>query len=308
MTRAADRHADPARGPLRLWQGLRRASALKAPISPFVPRELDEAGIEKQIADFATAAARAREAGYDGVEVMGSEGYFINQFLVSLHTNRRTDRWGGATRTGCACRSRWCAGCARRWGRISSSSTASRFSTSCRTGRPGTRSCAGEGRRGGGRHDPQHRHRLARGAGADHRHLGAAPGLRLGDGKLMGEVGIPSSPRTGSTRPRWPRRCWPRAAPTWCRWRGRSWPTRFRGKKAAEGRPREIAPCIACNQACLDHTFQGKISTCLVNPRAAFETELNYLPTEAPKSHRRRGRRPGRADGGAWSPRSAAIA
>jgi len=70
-------------------------SAIKSPISPFPPKELDEDGIEKQIADIVTAAARAREAGYDGVEVMGSEGYFINQFLVE-HTNHRTDRWGGS--------------------------------------------------------------------------------------------------------------------------------------------------------------------------------------------------------------------
>ncbi|MEM6596343.1 MAG: NADPH-dependent 2,4-dienoyl-CoA reductase, partial [Pseudomonadota bacterium] len=70
-------------------------SAVKSPISPFPPKELDEAGIEKQIADIATAAARARQAGYDGVEVMGSEGYFLNQFLVT-HTNKREDRWGGA--------------------------------------------------------------------------------------------------------------------------------------------------------------------------------------------------------------------
>ncbi|MEY4697332.1 MAG: hypothetical protein RIT14_1760, partial [Pseudomonadota bacterium] len=69
-------------------------SALRSPISPFAPRALDEAGIEAQIAAIVTAAARAREAGYDGVEVMGSEGYFLNQFLVA-HTNRRTDRWGG---------------------------------------------------------------------------------------------------------------------------------------------------------------------------------------------------------------------
>ena len=70
------------------------ASAVKSPISPFVPAELDEAGIEKQIADMVTAAVRAQEAGYDGVEVMGSEGYFLNQFLVR-HVNRRQDRWGG---------------------------------------------------------------------------------------------------------------------------------------------------------------------------------------------------------------------
>ncbi len=69
-------------------------SAVKSPISPFAPKELDEEGIEKQIADIATAAAGAREAGYDGVEVMGSEGYFLNQFLVT-HTNKRTDHWGG---------------------------------------------------------------------------------------------------------------------------------------------------------------------------------------------------------------------
>ncbi len=70
-------------------------SALKSPISPFAPRALDAAGIEKQIADIVTAATRAREAGYDGVEVMGSEGYFLNQFLVT-HTNRREDEWGGS--------------------------------------------------------------------------------------------------------------------------------------------------------------------------------------------------------------------
>jgi len=68
---------------------------VKSPISPFPPAELDETGIRKQITDFATAAARAREAGYDGVEVMGSEGYLINQFLVT-HTNKRQDDWGGS--------------------------------------------------------------------------------------------------------------------------------------------------------------------------------------------------------------------
>ncbi|MFT4962020.1 MAG: 2,4-dienoyl-CoA reductase (NADPH2), partial [Paracoccaceae bacterium] len=70
-------------------------SAIKSPISFFQPKELDEEGIEKQIADIAAAAVRAKEAGYDGVEIMGSEGYFLNQFLVT-HTNKRTDGWGGS--------------------------------------------------------------------------------------------------------------------------------------------------------------------------------------------------------------------
>jgi 2,4-dienoyl-CoA reductase (NADPH2) len=97
----------------------RRARSSRRSV-PFVPRELDEAGIEKQIADIVTAAARAREAGYDGVEVMGSEGYFLNQFLVR-HTNRRTDGWGGAaTRTGCVCRWRSCAASAPPWAPTSS--------------------------------------------------------------------------------------------------------------------------------------------------------------------------------------------
>src|SRR5690606_9902012 len=71
------------------------ASAVRSPINPFTPKELDEAGIEKQISDFVNCAALAQSAGYDGVEIMGSEGYFINQFLVQ-RVNQRTDRWGGS--------------------------------------------------------------------------------------------------------------------------------------------------------------------------------------------------------------------
>src|SRR5690606_7508922 len=70
-------------------------SRLKAPINPFTPRELSARGVERTIAAFANAARLAREGGYDGVEVMGSEGYLINQFL-SARTNRRNDRWGGS--------------------------------------------------------------------------------------------------------------------------------------------------------------------------------------------------------------------
>ena len=67
---------------------------LRSPITPFTPRELSTSGVEKQIRDFVRCAQLARDAGYDGVEIMGSEGYFINEFLVT-HTNHRTDKWGG---------------------------------------------------------------------------------------------------------------------------------------------------------------------------------------------------------------------
>ncbi|MBU2862258.1 NADPH-dependent 2,4-dienoyl-CoA reductase [Reinekea forsetii] len=70
-------------------------SAIQAPINPFKPKELDEAGIQKQINDFVTCASLAKKAGYDGVEVMGSEGYFLNQFICK-RTNHRTDQWGGS--------------------------------------------------------------------------------------------------------------------------------------------------------------------------------------------------------------------
>ena len=96
-------HADGGRIAMQILHAGRYAyspeavapSAIKTPISPFAPHALDEAGIEKQIADIAHAAALAREAGYDGGEIMGSEGYFLNQFLVT-RTNKREDGWGGS--------------------------------------------------------------------------------------------------------------------------------------------------------------------------------------------------------------------
>ncbi|WP_449341615.1 oxidoreductase, partial [Streptomyces canarius] len=76
-------------------QDLVAPSPLQAPISPLVPRELTDADVERTIEDYARAARLARQAGYDGVEIMGSEGYLINEF-IAVRTNRRTDRWGGS--------------------------------------------------------------------------------------------------------------------------------------------------------------------------------------------------------------------
>ena len=180
-----DRAADPARRPLRLPPARRsRRRASSRPITPFTPRALSPRGVERQIRAFVRCAALAREAGYDGVEVMGSEGYFINQFLAA-RTNQRTDEWGGSY----ANRMRLPVEIVRahaRGGRAatSSSSTASRCWTWSRTARRWDEvvqlAKALEQRR---RDDHQHRHRLARGARPDDRDLGAARRLRLGDAR-----------------------------------------------------------------------------------------------------------------------------
>ena len=260
--------------------------AIKSPISPFAPQELDEEGIEKQIADIVTAAARAREAGYDGVEVMGSEGYFLNQFLVT-HTNKRERPLGRVLREPDAAAGRGRAPRAR-GGRAGFHPDLPALDDRPRAGRLDLRG----GRAARAARSRRRARRSSTPASAGTRR-GCRPsrprvprrGLRLGHEEADGQRSASrSSPRTGSTRPRWPRRSWPRAAPTWCRWRARSWPTRhFVREGGRAGGGAEIAPCIACNQACLDHTFSGKISTCLVNPRACHETELIVVPAETRK-------------------------
>ena len=259
-------------------------SAIKSPISPFPPRELDEDGIEKQIADIVTAATRAQEAGYDGVEIMGSEGYFLNQFLVA-HTNHRTDRWGGSYEN----RMRLPVEVVRRVRAAVGPDFIVIFRLSMIDLVPN-----------GSTHDEVvELARAVEAAGATIINTGIGwhearvPTIATSvprrafawvTQKLRGKVGIPvitsnriNTPEVGEevladgcadmismARPFL-------ADPDFV-------------AKAAAGRADEIAPCIACNQACLDHTFSGKISSCLVNPRAGFETEITITPTDAPKS------------------------
>jgi 2,4-dienoyl-CoA reductase (NADPH2) len=211
-------------------------SRVKSPITPFTPRELSAGGIERQIRCFVRAGVLAREGGYDGVEVMGSEGYFINEFLAA-RTNKRTDAWADRSRTACACRWRSCAAPARPWAATSSSSTASRCSTSCPTARAGRGRDAGEGDRGRGRHDHQHRigwHEARVPTIATSVPRGAFAWVTR---KLKGEVSIPlvttnriNTPEVAEQDHR------PGAAPTWCRWRARCSPTRVRQQGAR--RPR----------------------------------------------------------------------
>jgi len=259
-------------------------SPIKSPISPFPPKELDEDGIEKQITDIVTAATRARAAGYDGVEIMGSEGYFLNQFLVT-HTNKRTDRWGGSYENRMRLpvevvrRVREAVGkdfiVIYRLSMIDLVPNGSTFDEVVQLAQAVEQAGASLINTGIGWHEariPTIATSVPRAAFA------------WVTKKLMGKVGIPviTSNRINT----------PDVAESLLSDGCADMVSMARPfladpdfvKKAADGRADTIAPCIACNQACLDHTFSGKISSCLVNPRACYETELTVTPTERPKS------------------------
>jgi 2,4-dienoyl-CoA reductase (NADPH2) len=259
-------------------------SAIRSPISPFAPRELDAAGIEKQIADIVTAAVRAREAGYDGVEVMGSEGYFLNQFLVA-HTNRRTDDWGGSYEN----RMRLPVEVVRRLRaavgadfiliyRISlidlvpDGSTWDEVAALARAVEAAGATILNTGI---GWHEarvPTIATSVPRAAFA---HL---------TGRLRGEVSIPVITSNRINAPEVAEKLLAEGMADMVSMARPFLADADFVAKAAAGRAEEIAPCIACNQACLDHTFSGKLTSCLVNPRACHEVELTYDPVAVAKS------------------------
>ena len=257
-------------------------SPVKSPISPFAPTELDEAGIEKQISDIATAAARAREAGYDGVEVMGSEGYFLNQFLVT-HTNRRTDRWGGSYEN----RMRLPLEVLRRvraavgddfiviyrlsmidlipngstWDEVVQLARAvEKYATIINTG------------------IGWHEARVPTIATSVPRRA-----FTWVTQKLMGEVSIPVITSNRINSPEVAEGVLADGCADMVSMARPFLADADFVAKAMAGQADEIAPCIACNQACLDHTFSGKMSSCLVNPRACHETEIAVEPASAPR-------------------------
>ncbi len=258
-------------------------SKKKAPINPFTPRALSARGVERHIADYARSARLAREAGYDGVEVMGSEGYLINEFIAP-RTNLRDDRWGGdATR-----RMQFAVEIVRRireacgpdfiiiyrlslvdlvedgsnWDEIVQQAKAIEAAGA-------TLINSGIG---------WHEARVPTIATSVPR--AAFAGVTA---KLKPHVRVPviatnrinmpdvaehilaggGADMVSLARPLL-------ADPEWA-------------NKARAGRAHAINTCIACNQACLDHVFENKTASCLVNPRAVHETELVYRPTTAPK-------------------------
>lgn len=259
-------------------------SAIKSPISKFAPKELDAAGIEKQIADIAACAGRAKEAGYDGVEVMGSEGYLLNQFLVT-HTNKRTDDWGGSYENRMRLpievvkRVRKTVGpdfiIIYRLSMIDLIPNGSTYDEVAQLAVEIEKAGATIINTGIGWHEariPTIATSVPRAAFA------------WVTKKLMGTVGIPLVTSNRINTPEVAEEVLADGCADMVSLARPMLADADFVKKAMDGVSAQIAPCIACNQACLDHTFGGKISSCLVNPRACYETELTLDPVETPKS------------------------
>lgn len=258
-------------------------SAVQAPINPFKPKALDQAGIEKQIADFIFTATQAQKAGYDGVEIMGSEGYFLNQFIAK-RTNHRDDEWGGDYHN----RIRLPIEVVRRVREAVGKEFIIIYRLSML-----------DLVEGGSNYNEVVELGLA---------IEQAGATIINTGIGWHEARIP----TIATKV-------PRAAFTWVTAKFRkalSIPVITSNRintpevaeqvlargdadmvsmarpfladpefviKTMENRADEINTCIGCNQACLDHVFAGKMTSCLVNPRACHETEMNIEPAATPR-------------------------
>ncbi|MDF2490134.1 MAG: fadH [Pseudomonas sp.] len=258
-------------------------SAIQAPINPFKPKELDETGIEKQIADFVTCAQLARQAGYDGVEIMGSEGYFINQFLVA-HTNHRSDRWGGSFENRMrlavqiVTRVREAVGpnfiIIFRLSMLDLIEGGSVWEEIVQLAQAIEQAGATLINTGIGWHEariPTIATKVPRAA------------FTKVTAKLRGSVGIPLITTNRINTPEVAEAVLAAGDADMVSMARPFLADADFVNKAAADKADEINTCIGCNQACLDHTFAGKLTSCLVNPRACHETELNYLPVKQAK-------------------------
>jgi len=253
-------------------------SRVKSPITPFTPRALSAGGVERQIRAFVRCGLLAREAGYDGVEVMGSEGYFINQFL-STRTNRRTDAWGGSP----AARMRLPVEIVTRLREAVGRDFIIVYRLSMLDLVP----------------DGQSWEEVVALAQAVER--AGATILNTGIGwhearvptiatsvpraafawvtrKLKGSVGIPLCATNRINDPAVAEGLLADGSADLVSMARPLLADPALVKKAAEGRADEINTCIACNQACLDMVFDRKTCSCLVNPRACHETLLRVAP------------------------------
>ena len=259
-------------------------SAIKAPINAFIPKAVSSEEIEQQIEDFAYSAKLAQQAGYDGVEVMGSEGYFLNQFIVT-RTNKRDDEWGGSydNRTRLAIevvkRVRAVVGekfiIIYRLSMLDLVPEGSNLSEVIQLGKAIEQAGASIINTGIGWHEariPTIATKVPRAAftwvtHAVRKHL-TVPVItsnRINTPEVAervlanGDADLISMARPFLADPEFV-------------------------NKAAANQAERINTCIGCNQACLDHVFNGKTSSCLVNPRACEETRIIIAPTQAIKT------------------------
>ncbi|WP_392971461.1 FAD-dependent oxidoreductase [Streptomyces sp. LN245] len=265
-------------------QDLVAPSALQAPISPFVPHELSDAEIEQTIDDYARAARLARQAGYDGVEIMGSEGYLINEF-IALQANRRDDRWGGSYEN----RMRFPVEIVRRVREAVGDDFIVIYRLSMLDLVPG----------GSSLDEVITLARAVEAAGATIINTGIgwheariptiATSVPRGayawvTKKVMGSVSIPLVTTNRINTPEIAEQLLADGHADMVSLARPMLADPDFVAKAEAGRPEAINTCIGCNQACLDHTFSGKITSCLVNPRACHETELVLAPTRLRKT------------------------
>jgi len=259
------------------------ASNVKSPISPFKPRALSTKGVYRTIKDYANSAALAQSAGYDGVEIMGSEGYFINQFLVT-HTNKRNDEWGGSFENRMRLPVEIIKAVRHAVGpnfiiiyRLSMLDLIEQGSTwdeVVKLGKAIEAAGATLINTGIGWHEarvptiatsvPRAAFAWVTGKMKEHVSIPVIATNRINDPAVANDViARGDADMVSMARP-------------------------FLAdadfvNKAAGGKSEMINTCIGCNQACLDHTFSGQRSTCLVNPRACYELERNFQATKNKK-------------------------
>jgi 2,4-dienoyl-CoA reductase (NADPH2) len=258
-------------------------SAVKSPINPFKPRALSARGVEREIRGFVRAARYARDAGYDGVEVMGSEGYFINEFTTP-RVNRRNDQWGGPP----ANRYRIAVEIVSRIREVVGQDFIIVYRLSMLDLVPDGNSWA----------EIVAQARAVEAAGATLINTGIGwheariptiatmvprAGFSWVTRRLMGQVNIPLITTNRINTPEVAEQVLARGDADMVSMARPMLADPEFVRKAREGRADEINVCIACNQACLDHTFSRKEASCLVNPRACRETELNPAPVTAAK-------------------------
>lgn len=259
-------------------------SAIQAPINPYMPKALDEEGIAKQIEDFVYTALQAKRAGYDGVEIMGSEGYFLNQFIAT-RTNQRKDEWGGEYKNRIKLpievvrRVREAVGnefiIIYRLSMLDLVEGGSSYDEVVELGLEIEKAGATIINTGIGWHEariPTIATKVPRAA------------FTWVTAKFRKALNIPVITSNRINTPEVAEEVLARGDADMVSMARPFLADADFVNKARQNKSNQINTCIGCNQACLDHVFDNKMTSCLVNPRACHETELNIVPATIIKS------------------------